>query len=182
MKNRFATVLLVCLILPLAGCSFASRLDDGVLIPDVPFFSQEAYQCGPTALAIVLDYWYKKAGIGSYVTPDQIAAQIYSPSARGVLGIDLEHYARRKGFRARQYSSSVADLRRNVDLGIPVIVFVDYGFLAYEAGHFMVVKGYSQTAIIVDSGRQENHAVSTKEMEKIWKKNDYWALLLEPSS
>jgi predicted double-glycine peptidase len=181
MNSRFIRVFLICLILPLLGCSFATQTGDNVLIPDVPFFSQEAYQCGPTALAIVLDYWYKKAGKGSYVTPDEIAVEIYSPSARGVLGIDLELYARRKGFRVRQYSGSVADLRRNMDLGIPVIVFVDYGFLAYEAGHFMVVKGYSPTGVVVDSGRRENQTVSVREMEKIWKKNDYWALLLEPS-
>ena len=182
MNSRPTVVLFVCLILSLVSCSFATHAGDGVLIPDVPFFSQEAYQCGPTALAIVLNYWYKKAGTTYYVTPDQIAAEIYSPSAKGVLGVDLELYGRRKGFRARQYSSSLADLRYNVDHGIPVIAFVDYGFLTYEAGHFMVVKGYSQTGIIVDSGRKENHTVSVREMEKVWKRNGYWALVLEPSS
>jgi predicted double-glycine peptidase len=182
MKKYLKPILLICLIPLIAGCSMATKAEDNtVLIPDIPFFSQEAYQCGPTALAIVLDYWYKRTGSRNFLTPDQIAADIYSASARGVLGIDLQLYAQKRGFLVHQYSSSLTDLKKNVDQGIPTIVFVNYGFSVYEVNHFMVVKGYAQKVVIVNSGKHENQAISEKEMEKIWKRNRYWALAIEPS-
>ena len=42
----------------------------------------------------------RKTGRNDWTTPEQIAADIYSPSARGVLGIDLERYARNHGFQS----------------------------------------------------------------------------------
>lgn len=151
------------------------------MIPNVPFFSQEAYQCGPTALAIVLDYWYKKSAAGKWVTPEEIASRIYSPSARGVLGLDLEIYAKKQGFEARQYAGTVADLRRNVDRGVPSIIFVDYGLSLYEVNHFMVVTGYGKDGFIINSGKRENQFIPERELEKIWQKNGYWTLVLKPS-
>jgi predicted double-glycine peptidase len=183
MKKTLLCTVVLCLFAAMAGCSVVNKAESGaVRIEGVPFFNQEAYQCGPTALAIVLDYWYAKTGNTKRLAPEQIAADIYSPTAKGVLGFDLENYARKQGFSVRQYSGSLADLRQNVDKEVPSIVFVDYGFSVYEANHFMVVTGYGKDSIIVNSGRHENQAISTKEMEKIWKRNRYWTLVLGPSS
>ena len=172
----------VCLLLVLACCATggSSPISDAVIIDGIPFFSQEAYQCGPTALATVLDYWHWKGGAGRWLTPEEIAADIYSPTAKGVLGIDLELFARRQGFEARQYSGSITDLRQNVDAAIPVIILVDYGLSVYEVNHFMVVTGYTRDGVVVNSGRHEKQAVSGRELERIWKKTHYWALVLEP--
>jgi predicted double-glycine peptidase len=176
-------VLSLCLLLLPVFCASPGRVEpDGTAaIRGIPFFSQEVYQCGPTALATVMDYWYGKTGKGTWVTPEQIAADIYSPSARGVLGFDLEHYARMHAFQTDQYEGSVHDLHRRVDEGVPVIVFVDYGFSVYERNHFMVVTGYTEHGVIVNSGKRESQAISEGELEKIWKKNRYWSLALKPS-
>jgi predicted double-glycine peptidase len=174
-------IAIVLLALALSGCATTGKLPtDAVIIPGVPFFSQEAYQCGPTALAIVLDYWYRKAGSGQWVTPEEIAHDIYSASARGVLGLDLELYARKRRFETRQYAGNLEDLRRYVDGGIPLIIFVDYGLSVYEVNHFMVVTGYTKDGVIVNSGRRENKTIAAEELEKIWKKNRYWTLALKP--
>ncbi len=45
-----------------------------------------------------------KTGAGKWVTPEEIGSAIYSPTARGVLGIDLEMYAQKHGFATEQYS------------------------------------------------------------------------------
>jgi predicted double-glycine peptidase len=153
-----------------------------IVISGIPFFTQEAYQCGPAALATVLDYWYRKTGTETWLTPEQIAADIYSPTAKGVLGIDLELYGRRQGFEARQYPGSLNDLRRSVDDGVPVVILVDYGVSLYEVNHFMVVTGHTKDGVIVNSGKTENQRISGRELEKIWKKARYWTLILEPSS
>ncbi|MGD0228876.1 MAG: C39 family peptidase [Syntrophorhabdales bacterium] len=186
MGGKFTLFLaLVALLLAPLGCASgpSGAPPDGVVIRDVPFFSQEAYQCGPTSLATVMDYWYGKMGMtDKWTTPEQIAAAIYSPSAGGVLGLDLEVYARKHGFETEQYSGSLDDLRTRVDRGVPLIIFVDYGLLVYEVNHFMVVTGYTRDGVIVNSGRREGQRVSMRELAKIWKRNHYWTLALRPSA
>lgn len=176
-------VLLVLLLLwPVSCATGGGAAPDGTTIRGIPFFSQEAYQCGPAALAQVMDYWYRRTGKATWVTPEQIAADIYSPSARGVLGFDLERYAREHGFQTDQYEGSVTDLRRRVDEAVPLIIFVDYGFSLYQVNHFMVVTGYRKGGVLVNSGKRENQAISDTELEKAWERNHYWALALRPSS
>jgi hypothetical protein len=46
-------------------------LQGSVILPGVPFFKQEAYQCGPAVLATVVDYWHQRTGKGNRVTPEQ---------------------------------------------------------------------------------------------------------------
>ena len=180
--NREVRCLVAALLLAsFVSCTTAGRVSpDSVIIPDVPFFSQEAYQCGPASLAMAMDYWYRKMGKGDWITPERIANDIYSPSARGVLGIDLELFARSHGFEALQYSGSMADLREKVDKGVPLIILVDYGFSVYQANHFMVVKGSFAGGVVVNSGSKENQTISEGELGKIWKKTGYWALAVAP--
>ena len=40
-------------------------------------------------LATVVEYWHQRTGKGDRVTPEQIVPEIYSRTARGVLGIDM---------------------------------------------------------------------------------------------
>jgi predicted double-glycine peptidase len=176
--------LAVCLLLLPACCATDPLItgEETVIIRDVPFFSQEAYQCGPAALATVLDYWYQKTDVNKRLTPEQITSEIYSPTAKGVLGIDLEIYGRRQGFTARQYSGSISDLRQHIDESMPVVVLVDYGLSSLQANHFMVVTGYTADGVIVNSGRREGHRISNREMEKIWRRTGHWSLVLSPLS
>jgi ABC-type bacteriocin/lantibiotic exporter with double-glycine peptidase domain len=182
MKHILGAVL-PCLLCLLAGCASTggTPLQGSVILPGVPFFKQEAYQCGPTVLATVVDYWYQQTGKGDRVTPEQIVPEIYSPSAKGVLGIDLEIYGKKHGFQGRQFPGKPEDLRAAIDLGIPPIIFVDYGFAFYQQGHFMVVTGYRPDGIIVNNGTHENQFISEEDIDRIWKKTGYWTLLLSPS-
>jgi len=151
------------------------------ILPDIPFFSQEDYQCGPAVLATVADYWYRRTGKSPWVTPEQIAAEIYSPTAKGVLGIDLEIWAKKHGFPFRQFEGKMQDLREAIDRGTPPVVFVDYGLGFYQQGHFMVVTGYGPEGVIVNNGRQENRFISEKDLDRIWKKTGYWMFILLPA-
>ena len=181
MNRQVRCLIAVSLLALCASCATAGKMPpDAVIIRNVPFFSQEAYRCGPAALAMAMDYWYRKTGRSDWTTPERIAADMYSPSARGVLGIDLETFARTHGFEALQYAGSMADLMEKVDKGVPLIILVDYGFSVYEANHFMVVTGYTKSGVLVDSGRKENQEISERELAKIWKKTDYWTLVVSP--
>lgn len=182
--NRLAgcgMIACLCVLLLSAGCARTARVPDGaVTVIQVPFFAQEEFQCGPAALATVIDYWHTKTGSGKNLTPEEIASDIYSPSARGVLGMDMERYARKQGFRVEHVAGSIDKLKENIDAGIPSIVLVDYGILVYQRNHFMVVKGYLSDGVLVNSGREEGKFIGNQELLSVWKKTAYWMLLVKP--
>jgi ABC-type bacteriocin/lantibiotic exporter with double-glycine peptidase domain len=122
----------------------------------------------------VLNYW------GLKVTPDEIAGEIYSDSARGTLSIDMVLYAQKKGLMAAQYEGNMDDLRKNIDSGYPVIVLVDYGFSFIQANHFLVVIGYNEHGVVVNSGKDKNKFISERDFMKSWKKTGFWTLLIKP--
>lgn len=155
--------------------------DGTVLLSDVPFYRQEDFQCGPAALATVVNYWRARLEMGNPVAPESIAQEIYSPTAKGVLGMDLELYGKRHGFSANQYSGSLSDLRKSIDQGIPPIIMVDYGLLSIQLNHFIVITGYTAKGVLANTGREENQSIGERRLESIWKKTGYWTLVLKPS-
>lgn len=144
------------------------------IIESVPFYPQEAYNCGPVSLAGVLNYW--RTG----VSLEDVADEIYSESAKGTLDIDMILYAERKGLKARQYKGSAEDIKRNIDLGYPLIVLVDYGFWVYQQNHFMVVVGYNKNGILANSGRDRLKFIPFKVFLKSWKRTNFWTMLISP--
>ena len=140
----------------------------------VPFYPQADHQCGPASMAEVLDYY------GSKATPESIAASIYSKTAKGTLGIDMLIYPGRAGFKARQYSGSKRDIRKEIDLGRPLIVFVDYGFWVYQRGHFMVVAGYDSNGPVVHSVDGPFEHIPWDEFMGPWNRTGRWTLLITP--
>ncbi len=155
------------------GTQSAGGHPDLRLIDTVPFFPQEQYQCGPAAMASVLNYR------GLAITPEEIAREIYSKSARGTLNFDMIFFAQKKGLQARQYSGSLEDLKKNIDQFNPLIVLVDYGFLAYRKDHFMVVVGYDSGHVMVHSGKDRFKPVPNEDFIGPWKKTKFWTLLIQ---
>lgn len=143
------------------------------IIEKVPFFAQDNYQCGPSSLAGVLNYW------GIKVTPDEISREIFSKTARGTLNIDMLLYAQRKGLNVVQYNGNLKDLKEKIDLGFPIIVMVDLGIYFLKINHFMVVIGYNEQGVIVNSGKEKEKFIYEKDFLKVWKKTDYWTLLIK---
>ena len=152
----------------------------GTIVSDAPFFEQTTHQCGPAALASVINYWSARTASLGTVSPEEIAATVYSPSARGTLGIDLVAHARRLGFAARSYSGSIEDIRNHIENGVPLILLVDVGPSVYQINHFMVVVGYADEGIIVHSGRRQAVYMNAKRLERIWQRTGYWTLVIEP--
>lgn len=168
---------LLCFLIILLSCTpavFYNKGEENVLIEKVPFFPQEKYQCGPASLAGVLNFW------GEIISPEDIAQEIYSPAVKGTLNLDLLFYAQKRGLQAQQYRGSLADLKRNISAGIPLILQVDYGFLIYEQNHFMVVIGYNNQGIIVNSGRERAKFIPISSFLKTWAKANYWTLRITP--
>ena len=168
----FLIVIAVCM----SSCSSVHGIHDpsaNTIIKDVPSYSQESYQCGPASLAMVMNY------LKVMVKPEEIADDIYSKSAHGTLNLDMVLYAQRKGLSALQYKGNLSDIHKNIGDGNPLIVLVDYGYSFYEANHFMVIVGYNEDGIIVNSGKRKDHFIPEKEFLKAWKKTNYWTLLIQ---
>lgn len=144
------------------------------VIEKVPFYPQQEYQCGPASLAGVLNYW------GVDISPEEIATEIYSKSAKGTLDVDMILYAERKSLKPHHYKGSLEDIRSNIDSGYPLIVLVDYGFWVYQQNHFMVVVGYNENEIIANSGKDRLKSIPLKNFLKSWEKTEFWTLLVTP--
>lgn len=174
MMKRLIILLTSALIF---SCAPKPLLLHSVII-DVPFYSQSDYECGPASLASVINYWNRKRGMEE-ITVEEIIDAIYSPHARGVLGIDLENYARKKGFSALQKKGTIEELKELIDSRTPPIILVSYGFYVYQLDHFLVVKGYNEKGIIVNS-KKPDEFISYKKLERIWKRADNWMLVIRP--
>lgn len=186
MPNRLSTRgasswkrLYVCFLIPtfLLSCAETQYLRESKslrLIENVPFFPQEAFQCGPASLAGVLNYW------GVHVTPEEIAKDIYSPSAGGTLNLDMMLYPEKKGMKANHYKGSMGDIKTKIDLGYPIIVLVDLGLFVYQQNHFMVVVGYDEDGIIANSGKDRLKPIALKNFIKAWERTNFWTLWITP--
>jgi ABC-type bacteriocin/lantibiotic exporter with double-glycine peptidase domain len=162
--------LLLLLLLSCAGPSTSLPTKATRIVEGVPFYPQEEYQCGPASLAGVLNYYGVKA------TPADIAAEIFSRHARGTLDMDMVFYAQKKGLKAEQYSGSVEDLRRCIESRQPLIVLIDHGFWVYQKSHFMVVVGYDEKGVMVNSGKEEHQFLSGDSFSKTWERTKFWTL------
>lgn len=172
LKNLLILLFLL-LATPFAWNNFHSKSKEEHLIKNVPFYPQKKHQCGPASLASVLNFW------GIQVSPEEIAKEIYSNSAKGTLGIDMAIYARSKGAFAEQIKGSWEELKNLIDADFPVIVSVDHGFFGIQANHFMVVVGYSEDGVIVNSEKNREKMEKKRKFLRAWGKNQYWMLLIK---
>ena len=157
-----------------AGSSFIKESRTARIIPGVPFYPQEEYQCGPASLAGVLNFY------GLKISPAEIAGEIFSKEARGTLDMDMLFYAQKKGLNATQYTGSWEDLQKNVNSNRPLIVLIDEGFWVYQKDHFMVVVGYDEGGLIVNSGKEQQVFIVRDHFLKTWARTKYWTLGIAP--
>jgi len=175
LRQPFLAKILVLFLLlsQLTSCVTAKEVQESShtrKIGNLPFHPQESYQCGPASLAGVLNYW------GVAVTPDEVARNIFSASAGGTLTIDMVLYAQQKGLSAEQYKGSLANLKQNIDSGLPVVVLVDYGGILYRMNHFMVIIGYNEYGILANSGKDHEKFIPEDDFLKSWEKTHFWTL------
>ena len=148
----------------------------GHLITTVPFIPQEAYQCGPAALAMVLQYW------GAPADAEEIGRALYLPSARGVLNLELEFQARRRGFRTQALEGTLERVKTELRQGRPLIVFQDLGRGPVSVPHFAVLLGYDDRAevVVLHSGTTAYRLLPYAEFLRTWAARRGWALLITP--
>ncbi len=148
----------------------------GHLLATVPFVPQETQQCGPASLAMVLGYWGAPADAG------EIGRALALPSGRGVLNLELEFEARRRGFRTEAFAGTLARAKAELRRGRPLIVFQDLGIGPVSVPHFAVLIGYDDRAevVVLHSGTTAYRVVPYREFLRTWSARHGWTLLVTP--
>src|SRR5213075_1497322 len=151
------------------------ELHEYVELKQVPFFPQSEYQCGPAALATVLNTY------GVKVTPDELVPEVYLPARQGSLQVEMLAAARRHGLVSYQLAPRAADVLREVAAGNPVIVLQNLGFTG-DSWHYAVVVGYDYGwgKLYLRSGEDEREVMSFFIHEFTWMRGGYWAMVALP--
>ncbi len=177
--NRRLSGLVLAGVLALGGCASLWRhepalRDSPVELTDTAFFPQRAYQCGPAALATVLD------ASGVQATPDGLASSLYIPDRHGTLQVELMAAARRHGRLAVVLQGQLPAVIRQLEAGRPVLVLQNLLFSFYPLWHYAVVVGYqpSPERVILRSGRTRRRLIRQWRFEDSWRRADRWAMVV----
>jgi Tfp pilus assembly protein PilF len=156
----------------LTGCATPSLNHSITPSLPVPFIAQKPNYCGPSALAMLANYY------GHPVTQDEIASAIYLPEIRGTLTTDLASYAQRFNLWVRQYRGNDPDLRQKLTAGVPLLVLGKLG----NNIHYFVVLGFDRNTdtVTVHSDVRPHLEMRREDFERYWNRAGRWTLLVCP--
>lgn len=176
---------LLLLVLLLGGCAAPPqsqhllktpppKLAHPVLLTDVPFYPQQIHQCGPAALATVLNW------SGVALTPEALVPEVYVPERKGSLQVELLAAARRHGRIAYVLRPKLDDVLAEVHAGRPVLVLQNLGLSWYPRWHYAVVVGYDLQAdrLTLRSGDEAMHTETLELFERTWNRGHDWAVVV----
>ena len=178
--------LLVCLLI-LSSCASTPQsrqlrtnglgpLPQAFELTNTPFYPQTQYQCGPAALATVLQAHNVKT------TPEILSNQVYVPERKGSLQIEMAVAARRHEMLPYPLDTQMTALFTEIAAGNPVLVLQNLGLEWYPKWHYAVVIGYDadKHEIILRSGTSKRWITPFEVFERTWQRADYWALVIVP--
>jgi tetratricopeptide (TPR) repeat protein len=142
----------------------------------VPFFPQDAYQCGPAALATVL------AADGAAVSADALVAQVYLPAREGALQAEMLATARRHGRLAVVLPPRLDAVLAEIEAGHPVIVLQNLSLPVLPRWHYAVVIGFDleRRQVLLRSGTTRRLALPLATFERTWARSGHWAMAATP--
>ncbi len=145
-------------------------------LTQVPFYPQKKYQCGPAALATVL----QNSGVD--ISPLELVPEIYLPARQGSLQIEILAATRQHGRIAYQINPDLRSLFREVSAGNPVLVLQNLGLSWTPTWHYAVVTGFdlAKQSVILRSGMEERHQTSLDTFERTWARGKYWGIVVLP--
>ncbi len=174
------TLLPILLVLALSACTGPRTLPDlppdGVELNETPFHPQERYQCGPAALATVL----QTAGVDT--SPDALVDQVWLPDRQGSLQLELVAATRRHDRVAYVIAPEFEALLAELQAGRPVLVMQNLGMSWYPVWHFAVVIGFDPQSkhILLRSATTERLAMPLQRFLRSWMLAQSWAMVALP--
>lgn len=174
---------LIVAVLLLAGCTGnrpaldslpgAPDRPPALELSDTPFFPQQAYQCGPAALATLL------VDSGINVTPDELTGKVYLPQRQGSLQLELVAASRRYQRLPYRLDPELPALLAELQAGRPVLVLQNLGFASYPVWHYAVLIGFDVTenSVVLRSGDRERLVMNAGKFMRTRELADNWALV-----
>jgi hypothetical protein len=165
----------------LAGCAAdpfthlpPTSRDASIELAETAFFPQEAYQCGPAALATVLD----AAGVA--VSVRELVPLVYIPGRGGSLQTEIVATARVFGRIPYVIVPEFSALVTELDAGRPVLVLQNLSVTFAPAWHYAVVIGYSGqgSEIFLRSGTTRRQVTKARTFAATWRRSDNWGIVL----
>lgn len=169
---RAAAALALCALL--GGCAGSLRVGlplASAELVDTPFFPQDVNQCGPAALATVLN------ASGVAVTADELAPGLVVPARGGSLQAEMIASARRHGRVPYPVPPRLDELLATVGDGTPVVVLQNLRFSSWPQWHYAVVVGFdtADDTVILRSGTQRRRLQSAGGFDRSWRLAQRWA-------
>jgi hypothetical protein len=140
-----------------------------------PFFPQDAYQCGPAALATIL------TAAGYPATPEALTPQVV-PAREGSLQVEMLAASRNRGALTLMLPPRLEALLKEVAAGNPVLVLQNRGLSWVPAWHYAVVVGYDldRRDVWLRSGTTERDEMSLNAFARTWARSGNWAFMALP--
>lgn len=144
-------------------------------VPEVPFVPQDAYQCGPAALATMLGWSGLATGAGKLVD------EVWLPQQRGSLAMELAAAARQR-HRLVYPIDSPDELFAALDADQPVLVMQNLALAWLPRWHFAVVTGYRNGGrqLVLNSGTREARTLHWNRFVRTWARADFQGWLVLP--
>ncbi len=142
----------------------------------VPFFPQTIHECGPAALATVLNY------SAAPTNPEELAHEVYIPGRQGSLQIEMLAATRGHGRLPFVIEPHLDTLQAEVAAGLPVLVLQDLGALWLHRWHYAVVIGYepARDMLILRSGTDRRRLESVERFVYSWERAGRWGMVVLP--
>ena len=166
----------------LAGCAHRAPLSEtGIAglparmeLVDTPFFPQARYQCGPAALATVLN------ARGETATPDELVSQVYVPAREGSLQAEIMAAVRRRGLLAVAVEPALDALLAEIAAGHPVLVLQNLGLNWLPRWHYAVVVGYDleRQELVLRSGTEPRRITPFGVFTNTWNRSARWGIVV----
>ena len=153
---------------------------------DVPFVAQVKNGCGSAAMAMVMDYWEKKAGRSAEGAADagKIQAALYSPAEEGIPASAMKRYFEEAGYRTFAFAGDWNELGQHLERGRPLIVSLKASG-PHGPLHYVVVVGIDSARGYIylnDPAQEKMLRVSREGFESEWRATEHWTLLAVPRS
>jgi tetratricopeptide (TPR) repeat protein len=163
----------------LTGCTLSPPLADGlprdaprsIELDATPYFPQEAYQCGPAALATLLN------ASGVTATPESLAPQVFIPGRRGSLELELIGATRRHGRLPYVLAATAHEMIAELEDGRPVLVLLNLGAARLPVWHYAVLIGYDaeRNVAILRSGDRKRLEMRWQRFAGAWHRGGRFA-------